>query len=135
VAAVIKQTEGSIGYVELAYAVQNDMTMAQMKNKSGSFITPTLESTSAAAEGIDIPDDLNLTVSDSANAEAYPIVTVTYILAYDKMPDADKAAALKAFLTWGLGDDGTAIAKELGYAPLPSALKEAALAKVALIGS
>jgi phosphate transport system substrate-binding protein len=135
VAAVVKQTEGSIGYVELAYAVQNDMTMAQMKNKSGNFVTPTLESTSAAAEGIEIPEDLNLTVSDSANAEAYPIVTVTYILAYDKMPDANKAAALKAFLTWALGDDGTAIAEELGYAPLPSALKDAALAKIALIGS
>lgn len=135
VAAVVKQTEGAIGYVELAYAVQNNMTMAQMKNKSGNFITPSLESTSAAAEGIEIPDDLNLTVSNSANPEAYPIVTVTYILAYDKIPDANKATALKAFLTWALGDNGTAIAEELGYAPLPSALKEAALAKVALIGS
>ena len=74
-------------------------------------------------------------VSNSANAQAYPIVTRTYILAYDKMPDAAKAAALKAFITWALGDDGTAIAKQLGYAPLPSALKDAALAKVALIGS
>jgi phosphate transport system substrate-binding protein len=134
VAAVVLQTEGAIGYVELAYAVQNDMTMAQMKNKSGSFITPTLESTSAAAEGITIPDDLNLTVSDSANAAAYPIVTATYMLAYDKMPEAAKAEALKAFLIWALNDDGTAIATELGYAPLPSALKDAALAKVALIG-
>jgi phosphate transport system substrate-binding protein len=134
VAAVVLQTKGSIGYVELSYAVQNGMTMAQMKNKSGSFVTPSLESTSAAAEGIEIPADLNLTVSDSANAAAYPIVTVTYILAYDKMPDASKAEALRAFLTWALGDDGTAIATELGYAPLPTALKEAALAKVALIG-
>jgi phosphate transport system substrate-binding protein len=134
VAAVVLQTKGSIGYVELSYAVQNNMTMAQMKNQSGAFITPTLESTSAAAEGITIPEDLNLTVSDSANAAAYPIVTVTYILAYDKMPDAAKAEALKSFLTWALGDDGTAIATELGYAPLPTALKEAALAKIALIG-
>jgi phosphate transport system substrate-binding protein len=134
VAAVVKQTEGSIGYVELAYAVQNSMTMAQMKNKSGAFITPSLESTSAAADGITIPADLNLTVSNSANAAAYPIVTSTYILAYDKMPDAAKAAALRAFLNWALGDDGTAVAKQLGYAPLPSALKDAALAKVALIG-
>ena len=61
-----------------------------------------------------------LLVSNSANPLAYPIVTVTYILAYDKMPDAAKAAALKAFLTWALSDDGTAIATELGYAPLPS---------------
>jgi phosphate transport system substrate-binding protein len=137
VAAVIKQTEGAIGYVELAYATQNDMTMADMKNKSGSFITPSLESTSAAAEGIQIPDDMNLLplVSDSANPQAYPIVTSTYVLAYDKMPDAAKSAALKAFLTWALSDEGTAIAEDLGYAPLPSSLKDAVLQKVALIGS
>jgi phosphate transport system substrate-binding protein len=134
VSAVVLQTEGSIGYVELSYAVQNDMTMAQMKNKSGAFIAPSLESTSAAAEGSTIPEDMNITVSDSANAAAYPIVTVTYILAYDKMPDAAKAEALKSFLTWALGDEGTAIATELGYAPLPTTLKDAALAKVALIG-
>jgi phosphate transport system substrate-binding protein len=137
VAAVVKQTEGAIGYVELAYATQTKMTMADMKNKSGNFITPSLESTSAAADGITIPADMNLLplVSNSAGAQAYPIVTSTYILAYDKMPDAAKAAALKAWITWALGDDGTTIAKELGYAPLPSALKDAALAKVAAIGS
>jgi phosphate transport system substrate-binding protein len=137
VAAVVKQTEGAIGYVELAYATQNNMTMAEMENKSGNFIAPSLKSTSAAAAGLQIPDDMNLLplVSDSANPEAYPIVTSTYILAYDKMPDANKAAALRAFLTWALGDDGTAIATELGYAPLPADLKEAVLEKVALIGS
>jgi phosphate transport system substrate-binding protein len=137
VAAVVKQTEGAIGYVELAYATQNKMTMAQLKNKAGSFIAPSLESTSAAAEGIQIPADMNLLplVSDSANPQAYPIVTSTYILAYDKMPDAGKAAALKAFLTWAVGDEGTAVATELGYAPLPAELKAKVLEMVALIGS
>jgi phosphate transport system substrate-binding protein len=134
VAAVVLQTEGSIGYLELAYATLADMTMADIKNKSGAFIAPSLESTSAAADGMEIPEDMNINVSDSANPAAYPIVTVTYILAYDKMPEAAKAEALKAFLVWALGDDGTAIATELGYAPLPSALKDAVLAKVALIG-
>jgi phosphate transport system substrate-binding protein len=134
VAAVVLQTEGSIGYLELAYATLADMTMADIKNKSGAFIAPSLESTSAAADGMEIPEDMNINVSDSANPAAYPIVTVTYILAYDKMPEAAKAEALKAFLIWALGDDGTAIATELGYAPLPSALKDAVLAKVALIG-
>jgi phosphate transport system substrate-binding protein len=137
VAAVVKQTEGAIGYVELAYATQNGMTMAALKNQSGSFIAPSLESTSAAAQGIQIPADMNLLplVSNSANPQAYPIVTSTYILAYDKMPDAGKAAALKAFLTWALGDEGNAVATELGYAPLPADLKSAALKVVALIGS
>jgi phosphate transport system substrate-binding protein len=137
VAGIVKQTEFAIGYVELAYAVQNNMTVAQMKNKSGSFVTPSLDSTSAAADGIQIPADMNLLplVSNSANPNAYPIVTGTYMLAYDKMPDAAKAAALKAFLTWALGDDGSALAKQLGYAPLPSALKDAALQLVNAIGS
>jgi phosphate transport system substrate-binding protein len=137
VAAVVEQTEGAIGYVELAYATQNNMAVAQMKNKSGNFIAPSLESTTAAAEGIQIPADMNLLplVSDSANPGAYPIVTGTYVLAYDEMTDVNKAAALKSFLTWALGADGSAIAKELGYAPLPSALRDAVLQKVALIGA
>jgi phosphate transport system substrate-binding protein len=134
VAAVVKQTEGAIGYVELSYALTNNMTVAAIKNQSGAFIVPSLESTSAAADGIQIPADLNLKVSNSANPAAYPIVSATYILAYDKMPDAAKAAALKAFVTWSL-NDGTSIAQQLGYAPLPSALKDAALAKVNAIGS
>lgn len=136
VAAVVKQTEGAIGYVELAYATQNDMTMAAIKNKAGSFVAPSLESTSAAAEGISIPDDMDLLplVTDSASPQAYPIVTSTYILAYDKMPDAARAEALKAWLTWSLDDEGTAIAEELGYAPLPPTLKDQVLKKVDSIG-
>jgi phosphate transport system substrate-binding protein len=137
VAAIVKQTEGSIGYVELAYATQNNMTMADLKNKSGNFVTPSLESTTAAADGIAIPEDMNLLplVSNSSNAQAYPIVTSTYILAYDKMADADKAEALKAFITWCLSDDGSEIAEELGYAPLPSTLKDAVLEEIASIQS
>ena len=134
VAAVVKQTAGAVGYVELAYAVQNKMAVANMKNKSGAFVAPSLESTSAAADMAQIPADLNLSVSDSVNPAAYPIVTATYILAYDKMPDAAKAAALKAFLTWAL-NDGTSVAQQLGYAPLPSAVRDAAIAKVNAIGS
>ena len=136
VAGIVKQNENSIGYVELAYASQNSMTMASMKNQSGKFIVPSLDSTTTAAEGIQLPADLNILplVMNSANPDAYPIVTDTYILAYDKMP-ADKAPLLKAFLTWALGDDGTAIAKDLGYAPLPADLKAAALKLVDAIGS
>jgi phosphate transport system substrate-binding protein len=137
VAAIVKQTQGAIGYVEYAYASQNSMTMATMKNKSGNFVAPTLDSTTAAADGITIPADMDLLplVSNSSNAQAYPIVTGTYILAYTKMPDANKVAALKAFLTWALSDEGSTAAKNLGYAPLPSALKDAAQAEINSIGS
>ena len=137
VAGIVKQNEMSIGYVELAYATQNSMTMAAMMNKSGKVVVPSLDSTSAAADGIQVPADMNVLplVMDSVNPGAYPIVTGTYILAYDKMPDAAKAAALKAFLTWALSDEATAIAKDLGYAPLPSGLKDATLKLIDAIGS
>jgi phosphate transport system substrate-binding protein len=136
VAGIIKQNENSIGYVEYAYASQNSMTMAAVKNQSGKFIAPSLDSTSAAAVGIQIPADLNLlpVVMNSAAADAYPIVSPTYILVYDKMP-ADKAPLMKAFLSWALGSDGDSVAKDLGYAPLPTDLKAAAQKLVDAIGS
>ena len=129
VAAVIQQQAGSIGYVELSYAIESGLTMASLKNQAGTFIEPSLESTSAAAAGATFPEDLRFSVANSPNAEAYPIVGATWILAYDKMTDAAKAEALKAWLTWSL-EEGTAVAEELGYAPLPDDLKALALDKV-----
>ncbi len=134
VAAVVQQQEGSIGYVELSYAIESNLTMASLKNAAGNFIVPSLESTSAAAAGAAFPEDLRFSVANSPNADAYPIVGATWILAYDKMADPAKVAALKAFLTWSL-TDGTAVAEDLGYAPLPDDLRALALAKVNAIGS
>jgi phosphate transport system substrate-binding protein len=133
VAAVIQQQAGSVGYVELSYAIESGLTMASLKNQAGTFIEPSLESTSAAAAGATFPEDLRFSVANSPNAEAYPIVGATWILAYDKMTDAAKAEALKAWLTWSL-EEGTVIAEELGYAPLPDDLKALALEKVNQIG-
>ena len=129
VAAVIQQQPGSLGYVELSYALESGLLVATLKNKAGNFITPTLESTAAAAEGVAFPEDLRFQVSDSPGEDAYPIVTATWILAYDKMEDAAKAAALRAFLTWAL-EDGDDIAIELNYAPVPDGLEAQALEKV-----
>jgi phosphate transport system substrate-binding protein len=134
VAAVIQQQAGSIGYVELSYAIESGLTMASLKNQAGSFIEPSLESTSAAAAGADFPEDLRFAGANSPNAEAYPIVGATWILVYDQMADTAKADALKAWLTWSL-EEGTTIAEELGYAPLPDDLKAKALAKVAQINA
>lgn len=134
VAAVVQQQQGSIGYVELSYAIESKLTMASLKNQAGNFIVPSLESTSAAATGAQFPEDLRFSVANSPNTDAYPIVGATWILAYSKMTDPAKAAALKAWLTWSL-NDGTAIAQDLGYAPLPDALKALALAKVDAIGN
>ncbi len=129
VAAVVQQQAGSIGYVELSFAIESKLTMASLKNQAGDFIVPSLESTSAAAEGATFPEDLRFSVANSSNALAYPIVGATWILAYDKIEDPAEAAALKAWLTWSL-NEGTAIAEDLGYAPLPDDLKAKALAKV-----
>ncbi len=132
VAALIQQQKGSLGYVELSFALESKLPMATLKNKAGNFMVPSLESTAAAATGVDIPADLRFALSDSPGAQAYPIVGATWVLAYDTMKDPAKATALKAFLTWAL-TDGTSIAQELNYAPLGDDLKAKALAKVDMI--
>ncbi|MCZ7663190.1 MAG: phosphate ABC transporter substrate-binding protein PstS [Thermoleophilia bacterium] len=129
VAAVIQQQGGSIGYVELSYALESRLPVATLKNKAGNFVKPSLESTSAAAVGVTFPADLRFSLSDSEASGAYPIVGATWILAYDRMQDPAKAEALKAFLTWAL-TDGDSIAQELNYAPLPEELQSLALEKV-----
>jgi phosphate transport system substrate-binding protein len=133
VAAVVQQQAGSIGYVELSYATETGLAMAVLENQAGNFVTPSLESTSAAAVGVTFPEDLRFSVSNSAGAQAYPIVGATWILVYDKM-DPAKAEALKAWLTWAL-EKGTSVAEELGYAPLPDELRALALAKIESINS
>lgn len=132
VAAVIQQQPGTLGYVELSYALETGMPVATLKNKAGNFVAPSLESTSAAAEGVAFPEDLRFSVSDSAGENAYPIVGATWVLAYDRMQNPAKAAALKAFLHWCLAN-GSEIARELNYAPLPDDLRALAEAKIDLI--
>jgi len=134
VAAVIQQQPGSIGYVELSYATEGGLSTAALRNSAGTFVEPTIQSTSAAGEGIEYPEDLRFSLSDSPASAAYPIVGATWILAYDSMADPADADALKAFLIWGLEEGGT-LAEELGYAPLPDDLRALALAKVDLIGN
>jgi phosphate transport system substrate-binding protein len=134
VAAAIKQSDNSIGYVEQAYALANKFTFASIKNKSGAFIAPTLESTSAAGEGLDIPDDLGISTIDAPGAKAYPITSQTFIDTYTDpckalgMKQGD-AKAMGSFIDYILGD-GQSQLEQLQYAKLPSDLlsksKEAA---------
>lgn len=129
VAAVIQQQPYSLGYVELAYAIETKLAVASLKNQAGNFVAPSLASTTAAAAGVSFPDDLRFSVANSPAQDAYPIVTATWILAYDAMKDAGRAQALKDWLTWAL-TDGDDLAHDLGYATLPDNLRQAALAKV-----
>ena len=133
VAAGVKQQKGAVGYVEEAYALQNKFTTASVKNKSGKFVEPTLESTTAAGEGVQIPSDLGISIIDAPNPAAYPIASQTFVIVYKDMCKAGKsegaAKALKQFVDYGLGE-GQNVLGQLQYAQLPDAVlaksKEAA---------
>ncbi len=130
----VKQTPNTIGYVELAYAVKNDMPVAQIKNKAGKYVVPTFETvTNAAAETInETPDDLRASITDAAGENAYPISSYVYVLLYKNQPDAAVGKTLVDFLTWGI-NDGQRFAEPLFYAPLPPEMVKRASAKIALI--
>ena len=125
VAAAIKQTDGSIGYVEQAYALQNDFTYADIKNSSGKFIAPTLDSTSAAGDGVKVPADLGISTINAPGATAYPIASQTFVDVYKDPCKAGvsegDAKALKGFIEYGLGQ-GQATLDKLFFAKLPSDL-------------
>lgn len=131
VAAAIAQNDGGIGYVELSYALENGLSTAALVNADGNAIEPSLESTAAAADGIEIPDDLRFNIL-GVGGQGYPIAGATWILAPTCGLDASKGEALKAFLTWAL-ENGDGIAQELNYAPIGDSLQEKSLANVARI--
>jgi len=123
VAGIIKNTPGSIGYVELIYALQNNMPVAEMKNKSGNYIKPTLESTSLAAN-IKMPADARAIITNTDTKNGYPISGFTWVLLYkqQKYNGRSKARA-KALvkLIWWMIHSGQKYTKPLNYAPLPKA--------------
>lgn len=133
VAGAVSQTEGSIGYVELAYALQNEFTTAAVQNSSGSFIVPDLKSTSAAGEGLKVPADLRFSAINAPGARAYPIASATFMLVYQDSCKAGKsqqtATGVADLLAYALGA-GQQKAEQLDYAPLPSSLLRQARAKV-----
>jgi phosphate transport system substrate-binding protein len=133
VAAAVKQTDGAVGYVEQAYALQNGFTYASLKNSSGKYLAPTLAATSAAAEGIKVPKNLAISTINSPNAAAYPIVSQTFLIAYQDMCKAGvsqgAASGVKKFFTYGLGA-GQSVLKQLFYAPLPASLLSKAKAQL-----
>jgi phosphate transport system substrate-binding protein len=130
VAAAVKQTQGAIGYVEQAYALLNGFTYAAVKNSSGKYILPTIDNTSAAANGITVPSDLGISTINSTGADAYPIVSQTFLVAYkdpckDGKESASSAKALKSFLSYAFGAGQQTLGSggdKLPYAPLPSSL-------------
>ncbi len=132
----IKQQPNTIGYVELAYAVQNKLPVALIKNAGGSFVDPSIDAVTAAAAAwaATTPDDLRVSITNANGATAYPISSYTYILAYKAQADSTKGKALVDFLWWGI-HDGEQFAKDLQYAPLPSEIVKRAEAKINSITS
>jgi phosphate transport system substrate-binding protein len=118
VTAQIQQTSGAIGYVEYGYAKQNNLTVASLENQSGNFVAPTEESASKTLDAVTLPENLRAFIADPEGNESYPIVTYTWIMAYEKYPDAAKAKAMEAMIEYGL-TEGQKIAPQLGYVPLP----------------
>jgi phosphate transport system substrate-binding protein len=132
----IKQQPNTIGYVELAYAVQNKLPVALIKNSSGNFIEPTIDAVTAAAAGsaTNTPEDLRVSITNATGATAYPISSYTYILAYKDQKDAAKGKALVDFLWWGI-HDGERFARDMLYAPLPEDIVKRAEARINAITS
>lgn len=133
VAGQVKQTRGSIGYVELAYAIQNKLPYAQVQNKAGKFVVPSLETVTEAANGslVNIPADLRASITDPDKG-GYPIAGMTWILVYKDQKDQAKGKAIADFLMWAI-KDGQSFCKDLYYAPLPKKVIEMCEKKIKTI--
>ena len=130
VSGQLMQLPGAIGYVELAYAMQNRLPVAKLRNRAGAFVAPTIESTTAAAgTAQSMPDDLRVSLTDAPGALAYPIAGFTYLLVYRDQTDPVKGPALARFLWWAI-HAGQSDAAPLLYAPLPAALVRRVEAKL-----
>lgn len=121
VTAQIQQAPGAIGYVEYSYAKENNLKMAALQNKAGEFITPSPEAAAKALEGVKPKENFVVSVPDPEGKDAYPIVSLTYLLLYGEYQDPAKAEALKKVVSWALKDGKTA-ATDLGYLPLPDSM-------------
>lgn len=125
VSGLVKQTPGSLGYVELAYAIKNQLPAAALRNKAGKFVEPTIERTSQAAAGAlaTMPDDFRVSLTNPDGENSYPVASFTWLLVYKEQSDMAKGKALVKFLQWMI-HDGQKYAPDLLYAPLPAPVVE-----------
>jgi phosphate transport system substrate-binding protein len=132
VAGQVKQLPGSIGYVELIYAIQNKIQYGAVKNAAGSYLKATLPGVSAAAATAEIPADYRVSITNAPGKDSYPISSFTWLLVTSAKRDAKKDAVMKAFLKWAV-TDGQAFNEALGYAKLPASLVKRELATIATL--
>jgi phosphate transport system substrate-binding protein len=121
----VKQVEGAVGYVELIYAISNNLPYAQIKNAAGIFVEPSLESATSAAASAKMGKDTDFRVSitNPPGKDAYPISSFTWLLIPKDNKDAAKAKVLRDFLTWMISDEAQGMARDLNYGPLPPEVK------------
>jgi phosphate transport system substrate-binding protein len=134
VTGLVKQTPNSIGYVELIYAIQNNIPYGTVKNSSGAFIKADLDSVTAAAAGAakDMPADFRVSITNAAGKTAFPISSFTWLLIPSKIQDAGKRDAIKGFLKWML-TDGQSYNEQLSYAKLPKEVVEKELKAISKV--
>ena len=120
VAGLVRQTPASLGYVELVYAVQNNIATGAMQNSAGAFVTPSVESVTAAAAGAaaNMPADFRVSITNAPGQDSYPVSSFTWLLLYEDPSDKAQARTMKEFVRWAV-TDGQKMAPELGYARLP----------------
>ena len=134
VSGLVTQSPGSIGYVELIYALQNKISYGQVQNVNGEFVKASVDSVTAAAAGAapDMPADFRVSITNAPGPGVYPISSFTWLLLYENPMDKAHSQAMVDFMKWALAD-GQKYCAELGYAPLPAEvvkLELPALAKI-----
>lgn len=135
VAGLIKQNPGTIGYVELVYAKENNLPFALVENKKGEFVEATSASVSTAAEGIKkeaVANDFKVSITDSAHKGAYPISSFTWMLIFEKMPK-EKGTEIVKFAKWALGEEAQKTAASINYSPVPKEIRAEVLKAIAKI--
>jgi phosphate transport system substrate-binding protein len=115
----LQSREGTIGYTELAYATQNRLPRAELRNRAGRFVGPSPEAATAAAESVELAPSLHGSLASAPSEHAYPLAAYTYMLVYQDAFDPKKGEALAHFLWWAL-HDGQRFTRALDYAPLPA---------------
>jgi phosphate transport system substrate-binding protein len=123
VTGLVEQTPGAVGYVELIYALKNNIPFAILQNHDGSWVNASLDGVTAAAASVagNMPADFRVSITDAPGANSYPISSFTYLLIYKNETDKVKGQAIVSFLKWAL-TDGQKFAAPLDYAPLPAAV-------------
>jgi phosphate transport system substrate-binding protein len=130
VAGTVKQTEGSLGYVELIYAIQNKMPYGSVQNSAGAFVKASLDSVTAAAASVkDMPEDFRVSITNAPGKDAYPISSFTWLLVPAEWTDAGKEKAFVDFLNW-MVDKGQTMTGQLSYAPLPKNVAQKVKARI-----